>query len=93
MFKLSEVRIPFKIRMTEGTFKGEAIGLGDRLLPDCMFEIRLSNGDVFWLKAERDYEVSRYNWTARAADNLNRLFPALGKVIERYFAKMSPALA
>jgi hypothetical protein len=91
MFKLSEVRIPFKVRMAEGIFKGEAIGLGDRLQPDCIFEIRLSNGEIFWLKAERDYEVSRYNWTARATQNFNRLFPALGKIIERYFAGASVA--
>lgn len=76
--------------MAEGIFKGEAIGLGDRLKPDCIFEIRLSNGEVFWLKAERDYEVSRYNWTAMATQQINRLFPALGKIIERYFA-VTPA--
>ena len=87
MFKLSTVRIPFKIRMAEGLFKGEAIGIGDGICPDCMFEIRLSNGEVFYLKAEKDYELVKYQWTARAAQNLHRLFPVLGKVIERYFDK------
>ncbi len=89
MFKLSTVRIPFKIRMADGIFNGEAIGLGDCISPDCLFEIRLSNGNVFYLKAERDYELSRYNWTARATENLSRLFPVLGRLIERHFAKMA----
>ncbi len=87
MFKLSTVRIPFNIRMAEGIFKGEAIGIGDCISPDCMFEIRLANGEVFYLKAERDYELRSYNWTARAAQNLNRLFPVLGRLIERHFSK------
>lgn len=88
MFKLSTVKIPFNIRMAEGMFKGEAIGLGDCISPDCMFEIRLSNGEVFYLKAERDYELRCYNWTARAAQNLNRLFPVLGRLIERHYSKI-----
>lgn len=87
MFELSTVRIPFNIRMAEGMFKGEAIGIGDGISPDCLFEIRLVNGEVFYLKAERDYELRSYNWTARATENLRRLFPILGRLIERHFSK------
>lgn len=91
MLTLSTVRIPFHIRMANGIFKGEAIGIGDCISPDCMFEIHLDGGDVFYLKAEKDYELRRYNWTARAAQNLSRLFPVLGRLIERHFGTVGLA--
>ena len=87
MFKLNLSRIPFHIRMAEGIFKGEAIGIGDCLTPDCMFEIHLTNGEVFYLKGERDQDTAGFNWTARATEKLSRLFPVLGRLIERHYAK------
>jgi hypothetical protein len=87
MSGLSTARIPFNVKLTEGNYKGEAIGLGDSLQDNCMFEIRLLNGGSFLVKAEEDKEIRRYNWTTQSHDTLHKLVPVIGRVIERFFAK------
>jgi hypothetical protein len=86
MLGLNVARIPFNVRMTEGLFRGEVIGIGDELKDGCIFEVRMANGEMFYLKAEPDYELRRYNWTSIAYDKVKRLVPMIGRVIERYFS-------
>jgi hypothetical protein len=87
MSGLGTARIPFNVRMSEGMFRGEAIGIGDTLKDDCIFEVHLSTGDTFLLKAETDRELQRYSWTT-AREEQHKLVPLIGRVIERYYSKM-----
>ncbi len=80
-------RIPFSVKLSEGNFRGEAIGITDRLHDSCMFEVRLLNGESFLVKAEEDYELRRYNWTTQAKDELHKLVQVVGRVIERHYAR------
>ena len=87
MSGLNTARIPFAVKLSEGNFKGEAIGIGDKLQNDCMFEVHLVNGSSFLMKAEEDKELRRYTWTTQAKDQLHKLIPIIGRVIERHFAR------
>lgn len=87
MSGLSTARIPFAVKLSEGNFKGEAVGIGDTLQHNCMFEVHLVDGSSFLMKAEEDKELCRYTWTTQAQDQLHKLIPIIGRVIERYFAR------
>lgn len=79
-------RIPFNVRMSEGTYRGEAIGIGDRLKDDCIFEVHMNNGQTFLMKAETDREIQRFSWSSSSEEhNQPRLLSIIGKVIERHF--------
>lgn len=80
-------RIPFNIKVAEGTFRGEAIGITDTLKAYSMFEVRLSTGDTLLLEALPDNELRRYSWASKAQTGLNKIIPVIGRVIERYFSK------
>jgi hypothetical protein len=86
MSGLGTARIPFNVRMSEGTFRGEAIGIGDSLKDDCIFEVHMANGQTFLMKAETDREIQRFSWSSSSEEhNKPRLLSIIGKVIERYF--------
>lgn len=79
-------RIPFNVRMSEGTYRGEVIGIGDRVKDDCIFEVHMTNGQTFLMKAETDREIQRFAWSSNSEEhNQPRLLSIIGKVIERYF--------
>ncbi|RYD56585.1 MAG: hypothetical protein EOP56_11070 [Sphingobacteriales bacterium] len=80
-------RIPFNIKVADGTFRGEAIGITDTLKANSMFEVRLNTGDRLLLEAVPDYETRRMTWASRAQTELTKLVPVIGRVIERYFSK------
>lgn len=85
MSGLGTARIPFNVRMTDGTFRGEAIGIGDTLKDDCIFEVHMADGQRFLLKAETDLEIQRYAWTSNSTSYEPRVLSIIGKVIERYY--------
>lgn len=79
-------RIPFNVRMSEGLYRGEAIGIGNSLKDDCLFEVHMANGQTFLMKAETDREIQRFAWSSSSEEhNQPRLLSIIGKVIERYF--------
>jgi hypothetical protein len=87
MSGLGTARIPFNVRMSDGTFRGEAIGIGETLKDDCIFEVRMTNGQSFLLKAETDREIQRYSWTSSSTDFGPRVLSIIGKVIERFYKR------
>lgn len=84
---MSTARIPFNIRVAEGTIRGEAIGITETLKNYSMFEVRLNNGEKFLVEAVPDYETRRINWATKAQLELSKIVPVIGRVIERYFSK------
>ena len=88
MSGLNLAHIPFSIWLSEGNFRGEAIGIGNSLQDNCMFEVHLLNGDSFLVKAEEDAEMRRYNWTTQATDKVHKLIPIIGRVIERHYSRI-----
>lgn len=78
-------RIPFSVRMSEASFRGEVLGNG--LKSDSIFEVRLNNGDMFHIKAETDLELRAYAWTSYCKDQFRKLVPIVGRMIERHFKK------
>lgn len=76
-------RIPFSVRCREAHFRGEVLGFD--LKTDSVFEVRLSDGSLFHIKAEPDLELRRYSWTSLCQEQFRKLVPVIGKVIERYF--------
>lgn len=76
--------IPFSVRLTEGSFKGEVIGRP--LAENNSYVVKLNNGDTFLVEAETDREIFRYNWKC-IKDKFSRLAPIVGRIIERHFAK------
>jgi len=80
-------RIPFRVQCKEASFRGEVLGFG--LKTDSIFEVRLSDGSLFHIKAEPDFELRRYSWTSVCNDQFRKLVPIIGKVVERYFKKAS----
>ena len=87
MATLQLAHIPFNIRLADGLFKGEAIGIGNEVVDNGIFEIKLKDGSSFLVKAEKDWELRRFNWTTQAKDILNRLAPIIGRAIERYYSR------
>jgi len=84
MVRKENVVIPFCVRLTDGSYKGEVIG---RPLPENnSYVVRLNNGETFLVEAETDYEVFRYNWKC-IKEQFSRLVPIIGRIIERHFAK------
>ena len=80
-------RIPFNVRMSEGSYRGEALGIGDTLKDDCIFEVHLANGQTFLMKAETDREIQRFTWTSGSEEFKPRVLSIIGKVIERHFKR------
>lgn len=74
--------IPFKIRMTDGYFSGEASG--SELTPNSMFEVKLNDGNAFYIQAVPDRELGRYTWVSYIEEKM-RLVAAIGRLIERHF--------
>ena len=85
MSELSTARIPFRVRLEEGNFKGEAIGLGDSLKDNSMFEIHMEDGNSFLVRADLDLELQRYTWSSHDDKPVHKLIPFIGMVIERYY--------
>ena len=86
MSGLGTARIPFNVRMSDGLYRGEAIGIGDSLKDDCIFEVHMNNGQTFLMKAETDREIQRFAWSSFSEEhNKPRLLSIIGKVIERHF--------
>lgn len=85
MSGLGTARIPFNVRMSDGSFRGEAIGIGDTLKDDCIFEVHLADGQTFLMKAETDREIQRFTWNSPSEKLTPRVLSIIGKVIERYF--------
>jgi len=85
MTTVQETRVPFKIKLSEGCFCGEAIG--KELKAFSVFEVRLNDGSNFFIEAVPDNELARYNWISYVQDTSIKLVPAIGKFIERYHAK------
>lgn len=85
MSALGTARIPFNVRMSDGLYRGEAIGIGDTLKDDCIFEVHLANGQTFLMKAETDREIQRFTWNSPTEELKPRVLSIIGKVIERYF--------
>lgn len=83
--KMSAARIPFNIKVAEGNYRGEAIGITDTLKAYSMFEVRLNDGSSFLLEAVPDNELHRMGWAAKAQNEIGKIVPVIGKVIERYF--------
>ena len=76
-------RIPFSVRCNEANFRGEVLGF--ELKSDSVFEVRLTDGSLFHIKAEPDLELRRYSWSSYCNDQFKKLVPVIGKVVERYF--------
>lgn len=87
MSTLQIANIPFNIRLADGLFKGQAIGIGNEIVDNGVFEIHLKDGSTFLVKAEKDWELRRFNWTTQAKDILHRLAPVIGRAIERYYSR------
>lgn len=78
-------RIPFCVRCNEAHFRGEVLGFD--LKSDSIFEVRLTDGSMFHIKAEPDLELRRYSWTSACNDQFRKIVPLIGRVVERYFRK------
>ncbi|MGN6567130.1 MAG: hypothetical protein ACTHJ0_04220 [Flavipsychrobacter sp.] len=89
MSELNTARIPFRVRLEEGNFKGEAIGIGDSLKDNSMFEVHMEDGGSFLVKAEVDLELQRYTWSSHDEKPVHKLIPFIGRVIERYYKSLS----
>ncbi len=87
MSALGTARIPFNVRMSDGLYRGEAIGIGDTLKDDCIFEVHLANGQTFLMKAETDREIQRFTWNSPSENLTPRVLSIIGKVIERHFKR------
>jgi hypothetical protein len=77
-------RIPFSVKFNEAHYRGEVLG---NSLQHGVFEVRLTDGQLFHIKAEQDYELRRYSWSAYSNEQFRKLVPIVGKVIERFFAR------
>jgi|GEM_PF-942135 len=84
MEETSRERIKFSIKGPAGTFIGEAVG-GD-LKHSSIYEIRLSNGDVFELEAKEE-APSRYSRVCPTRSGTPRIASVIGNIIERYFRR------
>lgn len=84
---MSAERIPFNIKVAGGNYRGEAIGITDTLKAYSMFEVRLNDGSSFLVEAVPDNELRRMGWATKAQNELSKIVPVIGKVIERYFSK------
>jgi len=78
-------RIPFSVKCNETHFRGEILGFG--LSYESVFEVRLTDGSLFHVKAEPDLELRRYSWTSLCNEPFRKIVPVIGRVIERYFTK------
>lgn len=85
--EMLKTQIPFNIRLRDLSCKGEITG--ERLGSNNVFNVSLTTGDQFTISAVPDREIGRFMWIADRNDNLLRLVPILGRLIEKHHSKAS----
>jgi hypothetical protein len=80
----SDERIRFSLRGPEGVYGGEI--RGDGLRDNAVFEVELSTGERFAVKAQPDQNAEGFVWEP-TADQFRNLAQVIGNVIERYFRR------
>jgi hypothetical protein len=82
-----EEKIRFSIRGPEGVYRGEA--KGKELRENAVFEVELSTGEQFVVKALPD-KKNGFSWIP-AKERFSNIAQVVGNVIERYYRRKQKA--
>jgi len=78
------MKVPLNIQLKNKTLKGFAAG--NDLSPYSIFEVHLSGGDIFLIEAVPQEDYASFYWSSLVKDELQKVVPLIGKIIERSFA-------
>jgi len=78
-------KVPLNIQLRDKTLKGFVAG--NTLSAYSIFEVHLSGGDIFLIEAIPQEEYSSFYWSSLVKDELKKVVPLIGKIIERSFGK------
>lgn len=80
-------KVPLNIQLRDKAIKGFAAG--NSLSPYSIFEVHLSGGDIFLIEAVPQQDVTGFYWSSLVKNELQKVVPLIGKIIERAFSRQS----